>query len=125
MATHRPVGLRALVIFLTVIVILPLAAVRRAHAYGEGAVAAGVIAIWVTYLTTKSLVCMPVAAFNAGQHEGFGGAFKACWNWQPGRSDLESGLRDDVETTGASAAVEPVGGLADNPAGSDSTDEGS
>jgi hypothetical protein len=84
MKLYRYSKKKDLAVALIVGVTLLFASVRRAHAYDQGAFAAGVIAVWVTYITVKSMVCTPVAAFNASKsNAGFGGAFKECWDWKP------------------------------------------
>lgn len=96
MKTHRKARLRIVVIALMALVIFPLATVGRAHAYGQGALGAGVIMVWATYLTAKTLVCTPVAAFKASEAEGsFATAFKSCWNWQSESSTAESSTPAD------------------------------
>ena len=91
--------------------VLSLAAPQPALAYNQGAFAAGVIMVWVTYITGKTLICAPVAAFRASSDEhGFGGAFKNCWNWQPDTesSDQSDGAAAD-EQTRARQTGEPAG----------------
>jgi hypothetical protein len=94
---------KALAVALIVGVTLLFASVRRAHAYDQGAFAAGVIAVWVTYFTVKGLVCTPVAALNASKSTaGFGGAFKECWDWKPDLAqpgeDLNTKVSDERAT---------------------------
>jgi len=84
MKLNRQSKLKVVLIALVVSVTLLTASVQRAHAYrgsGEAVVVLGAIMVYVTYLTAKGLVCTPVAAINASKNkEGFGGAYKDCWN---------------------------------------------
>jgi hypothetical protein len=98
MKLYRYSKKKDLAVALIVGVTLLFASVRRAHAYDQGA-----FAVWVTYITVKSMVCTPVAAFNASKsNAGFGGAFKECWDWkpdlvQPGE-DLNTTVSDERAT---------------------------
>ena len=94
MKTNRKTSLRVLAIALLVIVIFPLATVRRALAYGDGALAAGVIMVRATSLTAKTLICTPVAAFQSSEPDrSFTTAFKSCWDWRPDSSTTEPSER--------------------------------
>lgn len=97
MKPFRQAKLKALAVALIVSVTLLCASVHPAHAYDQGAFAAGIIALWVTYVTAKTLVCTPVAAFNASKNnDGFGGAFKECRDWKP---DLAQPAEEQTAST--------------------------
>jgi hypothetical protein len=103
MKLHRQCKIKLVAFTLVFSLAFLAVSVRRAHAYNQGAFAAGVIAVWVTYFTVKGLVCTPVAALNASKsNAGFGGAFKECWDWkpdlvQPGE-DLNTTVSDERAT---------------------------
>lgn len=75
---------------------------RTAHAYCFDAYSCGaIVGLFVTFATIKATICTAVAAISARDHaDGFGGAFKDCWNWhsdtgepasmQSGKSELAS-----------------------------------
>lgn len=99
--------LRIVVIALIMSSMLVLLPARRAQAYyggGEAAIVAGIIAVWVTYVTAKGLVCTPVAAFNASKNQnGFVAAFKACWDWEPRSEDTAQSSSVDTVDDSTSA----------------------
>ena len=115
MKTNRHLKLKAIAIGLALSITLAPAFARRAHAYrggGEALIALTIVAGWITYVTAKALVCTPVAAARASKNEnGFGGAYKDCWN---GNSNSSVTANDD--TSSATSSVDMPSKSADTTA---------
>ena len=91
MQMNRPSKWKVLLVALVFSGAFVLAEARKAHAfvdpltayvtvYAVGFVA--IVAVVATFAAVKTTVCTPVAAIKASDHpEGFGGAFKDCWDW--------------------------------------------
>lgn len=121
---------KAAITTLLLAAIISLAPARPAHAYGEGAFAAGILTIWMTYVTAKTLICTPVAAFKAQEHkQGFTGAFRSCWHWHTESSDSNSApaAQDNAPSgsnashSGDSISADVPGGATDQPAQTSTT----
>jgi len=55
---------------------------RTAHAYCFDPYSCGaIVGLVITFATVKATICTTVATINSQDHvDGFGGAFKDCWN---------------------------------------------
>ena len=103
MKPNRQLKLRAIALGLALSITLAPAFARRAHATdGSGGIVLLIIAGALTYITAKALVCTPIAAARASKNEnGFGGAYKDCWN-----GNANSSVTANDETPSAISSID-------------------